>query len=87
LRRYAAASSTSALDNMVLPAADALARFAGIAAASVLAFVGLGHVAKVELAAQHFSQRYCCASKHGTVQLMTAGMVVHVTNRVTPGSE
>lgn len=40
-------ASTSALDNMVLPAADALARFATIAASSVLAFVGLGHVAKL----------------------------------------
>lgn len=38
-------ASTSAIDNMVLPASDALMRFAGIAAMSTAAFLGLGHFA------------------------------------------
>ena len=39
-------ASTSALDNMLLPAGDALVRYAAVAAAAALAFVGLGGVAK-----------------------------------------
>jgi acyl-CoA dehydrogenase len=34
---------------------------------------------------RHLSPRYCCASK--LIQSMTAGMILHVTNRVAPGSD
>jgi len=63
-------SASSALGNTVLPAADALARYAGILAVSVVSFLGLAHIARG--ASKKADGE--CGKTHGVLAIVAEGL-------------